>query len=37
MDTLDELKDSDFEDHYEFLEQEADEDMLTIEEILKGE
>lgn len=36
MDTLDELKDSDFEDHYEFLEQEADEDMLTIEEILKG-
>lgn len=37
MDTLDELKDSDFEDHYDFLEQEADEDMLTIEEILKGE
>ena len=37
MDTLVELKDSDFEDHYEFLEQEADEDMLTIEEILRGE
>lgn len=37
MDTLEELKDSDFEDHYDFLEQEADEDMLTIEEILKGE
>lgn len=37
MDILDELEDSDFEEHYEFLEQELEEDKKTIEEILEGE
>ena len=31
------LKDEDFEEHYDFLEQESEDDVKTIEEILKEE
>ena len=34
---LDELKDDDFAEHYEFLEQEAEDDALTMMEMLKEE
>lgn len=37
MDSLDELKDDDFAEHYEFLEQEAEDDALTMMEMLKEE
>lgn len=37
MDSLDELKDDDFAEHYEFLEQEAEDDALTTMEMLKEE
>lgn len=37
MDSLDELKDDDFAEHYDFLEQEAEDDALTMMEMLKEE
>lgn len=37
MDSLDELKDDDFTEHYDFLEQEAEDDALTMMEMLKEE
>lgn len=37
MDSLDELKDDDFAEHYEFLEQEAEDDALAMMEMLKEE
>lgn len=37
MDSLDELKDDDFAEHYEFLEQEVEDDALTMMEMLKEE
>lgn len=37
MDSLDELKDDDFAEHYEFLEQEAEDDALVMMEMLKEE
>lgn len=37
MDSLDELKDDDFADHYDFLEQEAEDDAKLMMEMLKEE
>ena len=37
MDSLDELKDDDFAEHYDFLEQEAEDDALAMMEMLKEE
>lgn len=37
FETLNELKDEDLEEHYDFLEQEAEDDALTIQELLKEE
>ena len=37
MDNIDDLKDNDFEEHYDFLDDEAEEDFLDMQELLKEE